>query len=65
MAGPSKSDEFRNFLQILSINVAVSSRYRGYSANSKLKQPLATAGIVEDVDRNEIDAIARKKLFRS
>jgi hypothetical protein len=37
----------------------------GQIAHSVREQPLAPVGVVQYVDRDEVDALFRKKLFRS
>jgi hypothetical protein len=38
--------------------------YDGDVTHTKLEQPFASAGIVQHIDRFEVDTFTRKKLFR-
>jgi hypothetical protein len=57
-------DEFGDVFEILSEDEALASGDDRYVAHAELQQALAAARVVEDVDRFEIDAFTRKKLFR-
>jgi hypothetical protein len=65
MAGALQTDEFRNVFQILAkYKLLAFGHYRNI-AYSKFEQPLSALRIVEHIDRNEVNAFFRKKLFRS
>src|SRR5262245_47590738 len=64
MAGALQSDELGDVLEVLAKNVfAVSREYR-HAAHAELEQLLFSHRIVHHVNRGEVNAFLRKKLFR-
>jgi hypothetical protein len=59
-----EADEFRDVFEVLTEHEVVAFRYDRNVANTELEQPVAAAGVVQDVDVFVIDAFTRKKLFR-
>jgi hypothetical protein len=60
-----QADEFGNIFEILTENVLVSPGQHGHAARSEPQELLFARAVVQDVDGNEVDALLRKKLFRS
>ena len=65
MPGAREADKFRDVFQILAEYELLAFGDHRQVANPVREQPFASAGVVEYVDRGEIDALFRKKLFRS
>lgn len=65
MTAALQADELGNVFKILTEDVLFSSCQYWHAARAKLQKLLLTLGIVQHVDRNEVDALLRKKLFRS
>ena len=64
MAGALKPHEFGDVFEILPEHIARALRDNRHVAHAELEQTVAATGVVEHVDRFEIDAFTRKKLFR-
>jgi hypothetical protein len=65
MAGALQTDELGDVLEILTEHELIAARNHRHVAHAEREQFLTAAGIVEYVDRDEIDVFFRKKLFRS
>jgi hypothetical protein len=59
-----QADELGNIFEILTENVLVSPGQHGHAARSELQKLLLARPVVQHVDRNKVDALLRKKLFR-
>lgn len=59
-----QTEELGDVIETLPKDVFLAPGNDGTLAKSKLEQPFTAAGIVEYVDRLEIDAFLRKKLFQ-
>jgi hypothetical protein len=64
MTGALQTDKLCDVFQVLAEYVLPVSREDRHRAHAELQQPLQSSGIVDDVNRNEVDAFFRKKLFR-
>jgi hypothetical protein len=62
--GALEPDEFGDILEVLAEYVLVAFGDNRHVAHAEREQSLASSRIVQDVDRIELDALARKKLFR-
>jgi hypothetical protein len=60
-----QADELGNIFEILTENVLVSPGQHGHAARAESQELLLTRWIVQHIDGNEVDALLRKKLFRS
>jgi CRP-like cAMP-binding protein len=65
VAGAFEADELGDVLEVLPEYEALSLGDDGDVAHAVGEQPLAAAGVIEDVDGDEVDLLFRKKLFRS
>jgi hypothetical protein len=57
-------DELRDILEILAKDELLALRNDRHISNAQLEKTFASSGVVEHVNRFEVDAFARKKLFR-
>jgi hypothetical protein len=64
MAGALQSDELGDVLEVLAENVLSASRQYRHGANPELEQLIFSRRIVHHVNRDEVNALLRKKLFR-
>jgi hypothetical protein len=64
VAGTLKADKLGNVLQVLSKDKLIALGDHGDIANTELEQAFAARRIVQNVDGDEINFFARKKLFR-
>jgi hypothetical protein len=64
MAGALQTDKLGDVLEVLAENVLAASREYRHGADAELKQLLFARGIVHYVNRDEVNAFFRKKLFR-
>ena len=64
MARALQADELCDVFEILTEDVVLAFRDDRHIAHAELEEPLAAAGVVQNVDMLVIDAFARKKLFR-
>jgi hypothetical protein len=60
-----QADELGNIFEILTENILVSPGQHGHAPGSEPQELLLARRIVQHVDGNEVDALFRKKLFRS
>lgn len=65
MAGALEPDEFGHVFQVLREDELAALRDHGNVAHAQGEQLLAPANVVQYVNGDEIDALLRKKLFRS
>ncbi len=64
MASAGETDEFGDVFQVLPEDEILASGDDGNVADAVGQQAVTTRRVVEDVDGNEVDLFARKKLFR-
>jgi hypothetical protein len=64
MAGALQTDKLGDVLEVLAENVLAASREDRHGADAELEQLLFARGIVHYVNRDEVNAFFRKKLFR-
>jgi hypothetical protein len=64
VAGALQADKLGNVLEVLAENVLVASREHGYGPYAEFEQLLFSRRIVHHVNRDEVNAFLRKKLFR-
>jgi hypothetical protein len=64
MTGAGETDEFGDVFQVLPEDEILASSDDGNIADTVGQQAVTTRRIVEDIDGNEVDLFARKKLFR-
>jgi hypothetical protein len=64
VAGALKADKFGNIFQILTEDELIALGNNRDIAHTELEQAFATCRIVQDINGDEIDFFARKKLFR-
>jgi len=64
VAGALEADEFGHVFQILAKYELLALGNNRDIAHAELEQAFATRRIVQDINGNEIDFFARKKLFR-
>jgi hypothetical protein len=65
MPGALQTDKLGDVLEVLAENVLAASREHRHGAHTELEQLLFARGIVHYVNRDEVNALFRKKLFRS
>ena len=65
MAGALQSDELGDVLEVLAENVLIASREHRHGAHAEFEQLLLSGRVVHYVNRDEVNALFRKKLFRS
>ena len=65
MAAALQADELGDIFQVLAKDVLIALRQNRYGASAQFAQPLLCRGVVQDIERDEVDAFIRKKLFRS
>jgi hypothetical protein len=63
-AGALQADELGDVLEVLAKNVLVASREHRHGAHAEFEQLFFSRRIVHYVDRDEVNAFFRKKLFR-
>ena len=64
MPGALQAHEFSDVLEVLAENVLVASREHRHGADAELEQLLFSCRIVHYINRAEVNAFFRKKLFR-
>jgi hypothetical protein len=64
MPGALQTDKLGDVLEVLAENVLAASREYRHGADAELEQLLFARGIVDYVNRDEVNALFRKKLFR-
>ena len=64
VAGTLQADKLGDVLEVLAENVLAVSREHRHGADAELEQLLFARGIVHYVNRDEVNAFFRKKLFR-
>jgi hypothetical protein len=64
MPGALQADKLGHVLEVLAENVLAASREHRHGADAELEQLLFARGIVHYVNRDEVNAFFRKKLFR-
>lgn len=65
MPAALQTDELGDVFQVLTEDILIAFGQDGHGASAELGQPLLGRGIVQYVERGEMDAFFRKKLFRS
>ncbi len=65
MPGALQADELGDIFQVLAKDELIAASQNRYGAHAKFAQSLQCRGIVQDIERGEVDAFFRKKLFRS
>jgi hypothetical protein len=65
MPGALQADELGNVFEVLAEDVLIASGEHRHGTRAKLEQPVFPGGIVLYVNRGKVDALFRKKLFRS
>jgi hypothetical protein len=65
MPAALQADELGDIFQVLAKDVLIALRQNRYGAGAQFFQPLLCRWIVQDIERDEVDAFFRKKLFRS
>jgi len=65
MPAALQADELGDILQVLAEYELITARQNRYGAHAKFAQSLQCCRIVQDIERDEVDAFFRKKLFRS
>ena len=65
MSGAREADKLCHVLEILPDYVLLPFRHDGQVAHAVSEQPLTSTRVVQHVDYGEVDALFRKKLFRS
>jgi hypothetical protein len=64
MTGALQPDELGDIFEVLAKDVLLAPGHHGHVAHAEGEQPFPSPGIVQDVHGFEVDAFARKKLFR-
>jgi hypothetical protein len=64
VSGTLQADKLGNVFQILPEDECITFGHHRNITHAELQQPFASTGVVEHVDGFEVDAFARKKLFR-
>jgi hypothetical protein len=59
-----QADKFGDVFDVLAENVLIASRQHRHGANTEFQQPLEPGWVVHHVNRGEVNAFFRKKLFR-
>ena len=62
---PCEADELGDVLEVLPEDELLALGDDRHIAHAVGEQPFAAAGVIEDVDGDEVDLLFRKKLFRS
>lgn len=65
MPGAVQADEFSDVFEVLPENELLTFGHDRHIAHAEREQLFTPARVVQYVDRDEIDAFFRKKLFRS
>jgi hypothetical protein len=65
VAGALQADKLGDVFKVLTENVLAASREHRHGAHAELNQLFFSRRIVHHVNRDEVDALFRKKLFRS
>jgi len=60
-----QADKLGDVFKVLTENVLIACREHRHGAHAEFEQPLLSRRIVDYVNRNEVNAFFRKKLFRS
>ena len=60
-----QTDELGNIFEILTENILISLRQHWHAACAESRKVLLTLRVVQHINRNEANALLRKKLFRS
>jgi len=64
MPAALQADKLGDVLEILAKNILAASREHRYGAHAELEQLLFAGRVVNYVNRDEVNAFFRKKLFR-
>jgi len=64
VAGTLEADELGDIFQVLTEDELVALGHHGDIAHAELQQAFTAGRIVQDINGDEIDFFARKKLFR-
>jgi hypothetical protein len=64
VAGALQADKLGDVLEVLTENVLIASREHRHGAHAEFDQLLFSRRIVHHVNRDEVNALFRKKLFR-
>jgi hypothetical protein len=64
VAGALQADELGDVLEVLAKNVLVASREHRHGPHAEFEQLLFSRRIVHHINRDEVNAFFRKKLFR-
>jgi hypothetical protein len=65
MPAPLQADELGDIFQVLAKDELITAGQNRHGAHAKPAQSLQRRWIVQDIERDEVDAFFRKKLFRS
>ena len=65
MPAALQADELGDIFQVLAEDVPIALRQHRYGARAEFEQPLSSRRIVQYINRGEVNAFFRKKLFRS
>ena len=65
MPAALQADELGDIFQVLAKDELIAARQHRHGANAEFAQPLQCRWIVQNIERDEVDAFFRKKLFRS
>ena len=65
MPAALQADELGDIFQVLAKDILIGLRQNRYGANAQFAQPLECRWVVQYIERDEVDAFFRKKLFRS
>ena len=65
MPGTLQSDKLGDIFEVLAKDVLITARQYRYGANTQFDQPFKCGWVVQYIQRDEVDAFVRKKLFRS
>jgi hypothetical protein len=65
VAGALQANKLGDVLEVLTENVLIASREHRHGAHAEFEQLLLSRWIVNYVNRDEVNALFRKKLFRS
>jgi hypothetical protein len=60
-----QAHELGNILEILAKNVLSAFGENWHGARTKLQEPLSSCGVIGYINGEEVNALFRKKLFRS
>jgi hypothetical protein len=65
MPAALQADELGHVFQVLAKDVLITARQNRHGASAKFAQSRLCRGIVQYIERDEVDGFFRKKLFRS